>query len=425
MQAALAAQASGDYAKAIGAFRGVDKNRLSEASFANTQQLLELADAHIKGRDIKTGREILARAKSQKNIAPADLAKVHALQAMIARIEGDSGLATIEFESSLKLAEVYSTLHNLAVLKLRAGKLEEAEALFLKAIESSASANGFPASPSVLGLFETAMAYEAREPQPTGPSADGFTQESPNQARLLRVAELVDAASRTTKWHQSELTLARTAIRFHLKQMDAYQLAAIDLIDSPVKPLPNTMSEIDDSLSNWSNLYRHCNTIYTRPGANDFTAAFYASCLRRSHGAAAAVPFAKYAFATRPNDAVYAGLMADIYLELGQKDEAAKIVVQNGPRISASKLAMRVVQALGIRDLGVAETLPTAPTPTDVATGAEANLVTATPTEPLTQDATATAAETPATSATTPERAPTQAPESVETYIPQETVPTE
>lgn len=361
MQAALAAQAAGDYAKAIGSFRGVDQNRLTEPNFASTQQLLDLADAHIKGRDTKTGQEILERAKTLKNLAPSDLARIHAMQAMIASIEGDSNRATVEFETSLKLAEVHSTLHNLAVLKLRGGKLEEAEALFLKAIETSAGTNG---SPSVMGLFETAMAFEARK-TPVAEPTEGFAPENPQHARLVKLAELVDSATRTTKWHQAELTLARAVVRFYLGQTDAYQLAAIDLIDSPVKPIPRTASEIDDSLSLWANLYRHCNAIYTQPKANDFTAAFYASCLRRSHGAAAAVPFAKYAVTSRPTDAVYIGLLADLYLELGQKEEAAKVVVQGGHVTSGSKLAARVVQSLGIRE--PANTVPVSPSESSAA----------------------------------------------------------
>ncbi len=348
LQTALEAQAAGDYAKVIATFKTIDKKSLSEKDFASAKQLIDLADAHIRGRDHKTADVLLAQALEQSP-SPVDRARAHALRARIASLDGNLNRATVELEESLKFSAIFSTLHNLAVLKLKANKPAEAEILLLKALEGAAHTPGLDTAPTLLALFETAIALDQKTTAvPTGDSH--LVETTTSHPRLTKVAELLKVIGATAKSHVSQLQFAAAVTQFHLRDYAGFQLAALDLIDSvEAEAKAPEVSNLDLSLAKWTNLYRYCTEIYSLPKSGDFVAAFYASCLRRSHGAQAALPFAKYAHGSRPSDAVYIGLNASLLIELKMIDEAKSVLTEGNQSLTGSKLAESAVATLGIR----------------------------------------------------------------------------
>lgn len=345
LQQALAAQASGDYAKAIASVKGIKSSSLANREFVSAKDLISLADAHIKGRDPKTGQALLSQALGM-NPSPADKARVHILQAMMASNSGDLVLASVELEESLKSEELYSTLHNLGVLKLKLKKPLEAEPLLLKALALADQTENTDTSPTVLAAFEAALALDrvdlaaaAAHPKPDAPPVQ--------MRRLESVAQMLEAAAKKTSAWREEVMLAIAVTHYYLGQIEAFQLSAIELMDSPTeKSSEKLKAGFDYDLAKWNQLYKYCTEVYNQPKSTDFVAAFYAACLKRSHGAEQALPFAKYALALHPTDPVYIGLTADLLLEL-KKDEAAKsILFKDGVAIVGSKLAVAAVERL-------------------------------------------------------------------------------
>jgi tetratricopeptide (TPR) repeat protein len=356
LDVAAQAQASGDYTKAIEAFKNVKPSSLAKA---DVKQLLELADAHVSGQDGQTARKILAQASSMNLSAEQD-ARIHALQAAIATQTGDIKQATVELEASLKKSEIFSTLHNLAVAKMKLKQLSEAEPLLLKAIEVARKTPGLDVGVTALALFETAYDLDRKDAEasvtqngsPATPSIDATNAPPAAPAfkmrRLESIATILDASLATSQLKE-KLYLATSVTRFVLGQREAFQLAALELIDNP-SPSGDakTKHQLDDSLATWQNLVRFCSDVYKQPKSGEFAAAFYSACLLRSHGAKEALPFAKYANSIRPQDGLYAGLAANLLIELKQPDEARKIMVRDGKLVQGSKLAAVALKSLGI-----------------------------------------------------------------------------
>lgn len=365
LKTALEAQAAGDYAKVISTFKSIDKKSLNEKDFASAKQLIDLADAHIRGRDHKTGDLLLAQAL-EKSPSPIDRARAHALRAQIASLDGNFNRATVELEESLKFSEIFSTLHNLAVLKIKTKKYGEAEILLLKALEGAAKSPSLDITPTLLALFETALALDQKTTSvpnaESSPPSDVVTEIALTHPRLTKVSELLKTANSSAKSMPNELRLANAVTRFHLRDYPGFQLYALDLIDSADSAAQNNEStQLDLSLAKWSNLYRYCTEIYSLPKSGDFVAAFYAACLRRSHGAQAALPFAKYAHASRPTDAVYIGLNASLMIELKMTNEAKAILTEGSPTLSGSRLAEKAIETLHLRAPAATSETPAAP----------------------------------------------------------------
>ncbi|CAN5635876.1 hypothetical protein BH10BDE1_BH10BDE1_10820 [soil metagenome] len=351
LQQALAAEASGDYAKAIASVKGIKSSSLSNRDFASAKELINLADAHIRGKDPKTGRALLSQAMAM-NPTPAEKARAHILQAVLATDSGNLVQASAELEESLKSEELYSTLHNLGVLKLKLKKPLEAEPLLLKAIAVTEQSVGLDTSPTVIAAFEAALALDRADADAA--KTRSATDEAPMKMRRLEsVTQMLEAALKKTTIWREELLLAISVTHFELGEIEAFQLSAVELMDST----PNSTDEklksgFDYDLSKWNQLYKYCTEIYNKPKATDFVAAFYSACLKRSHGASQALPFAKYALALRPTDPVYIGLTAELLLELKQDNDAQTILFVDGLPVTGSKLAAAAIEQLKAKGLG-------------------------------------------------------------------------
>lgn len=347
LKAATDAQASGDYAKAIAAFKGIKGSSLADANFASAKQLLDLADAHIAGKDPKTGQMLLKKAMEMK-LTPADAARAHALQSIIASQAGDLQQATVELEASLKLSEIYSTLHNLAILKIKAKKQAEAEPLLLKALEVAGKTPGLDTGATVIALFETAYDLDTKAfadslKQPAIEGAPPF-----RMTRLETVAELLDLSKKSSGLKQ-QLHLASAVTRATLNQLEAFKRAAYELIDMVPSREPSVVHDLDFDLLRWPRLVRFCTDVYKQqPKTDQFGAAFYGACLWRSHAAAQAIPFAKYALSLRRDDPLFVGLAATLLIELNQTEEAKKILFADGKPVTGSKLSAAAFERLGL-----------------------------------------------------------------------------
>lgn len=362
LKQAIEAQASGDYAKAMAAFKGIKASSLSSTDFASAKQLLDLADAHIAGKDPKTGQLLLKQVMAMK-LGPADAARAHALQSVIAMQSGNLEQATVELEASLKQSEIYSTLHNLAIIKLKMKKPDEAEPLLLKALQVAGKTPGLDTGATAIALFQSAyeLDHADHETSLKAPPVEGTP--SFRFKRLETVAQLLDLQLKTTELRQ-ETYLAAAVTRFVLGQREAFQLLAYELIDNPVdKNEPRIKQDLNYDLTHWPHLVHFCTEIYNQPKSGNFVAAFYAACLWRSHGAAQALPFAKYALSLRPQDAVYAGLTASLLIELKKNDEAKKLLFVDGKPITGSKLAAAAVESLASEASTTTTTAEPSPTP--------------------------------------------------------------
>ncbi len=339
-------KAAGDYGKAMAAFKGIEQSKIANLDFASAKQMLDLADAHIAGKDTKTGQMLLKKAMGMK-LAPADAARAHALQAIIASQAGNLEQAAVELETSLKISEIYSTLHNLAILKIKVKKQADAEPLLLKAIEVAGKTPGLDTGATVIALFQTAYDLDTKAladslKQPAIEGTPPFRMQ-----RLENVAELLDLSQKSSALKQ-QLYLASAVTRATLSQPDAFQLAAYEFIDSVPDREPKPMHDLDYDLLQWPRLVRFCSDVYKQPKSGQFGAAFYGACLWRSHAAAEALPFAKYALSLRREDALFAGFTAALLIELNQQEEAKRILFADGKAITSSKLSTAALEKLGV-----------------------------------------------------------------------------
>ncbi len=367
LRQALEAQAKGDYAAAIASAKGIKGSSLANREFASAKDLIHLADAHIKGRDRKTGQVLLSQAMTM-NPSSTDRARAHALQYVLAEESGNLVQASVELEESLKSEELFSTLHNLAILKLKLKNAAEAESLLLKALAMAEKTPTIDTSVTALAAFEAALSLDQAD-RATALATLKPEDPAPPMKRLEAVEQILQATiKKSTAW-RAELSLALAVVHFHRGHIEPFQLAAIELMDSPAElEKQKVETGLDADLAKWTQLSRYCTEIYNRPNPNDFVAAFYSSCLKRSHGAEKALPFAKYALAMRPTDSVYIGITADLLIDLNQLEGAQALLFPNGVAVEGSKLALAVIERLKQKGVGPREPAASLAPPAEPAT---------------------------------------------------------
>lgn len=386
LASSVEAGAKGDYARAIMDFKQIKDFQLAQNG-ASSQDLIALADAHIQGRDVKTSQALLNRVLEISSNS-SERAEAYSMQGFMAADAGDLDEAAKSFEASLKQNEIFSTLHNLATVRLKQDRPSDAEPLFFKALELASKNPKIDASPAVLGMFETALSLDRsaqKTPQPlaaessteTPPTEDGSglaVLPASTMPRTSSVAMLLETQLRLKSPLVEQLRLALALSYFHLGNMEGFRMSAYELMDQrpPDKvdstSVPSSVARINKDLTEWRHLYKYCTDVYNRPSPNDFIAAFYSACLRRSHNATSAIPYAKYALALRPSDPVYIGLFADLLLELGQTEDAKQRLMPGGRPVYGSKLATRVIDQLGLETtpapVATTEAPPSTATPT-------------------------------------------------------------
>ncbi len=310
----------------------------------NPEELLQLADEHLKGKRPRES-QALSRQVLNMNVNKEVQAKAHALVAAAALQMGETEVAISEYARAIEVHEMHSSLHNLGVLQLKAGKAAEAERYLIKAVQVAAP-HSAPRSISLLALFEAARTID--ESATNASEANHLSAVSPFIEDELKAAPAL----------RPRLLLARLYIE-HVKAtrmnllpsaQPGFQLAAVDFVDHPLDltAQDDTLldGQLDEQFSSWQGLVHRCAGIYKQPPVNSFTAAIYAACLSRSHGAVSALPFAKYASELNANDPIFGGLYAALLVQT-KNQEAAKALLAAHPEFAdLSKQAKLIASEL-------------------------------------------------------------------------------
>ncbi|MBK7889406.1 MAG: hypothetical protein IPJ84_00700 [Bdellovibrionales bacterium] len=170
--------------------------------------------------------------------------------------------------------------------------------------------------------------------------------ETKENRRLTVVRGLFAHAAAAPTKRSVELKLAQSFIELEDGKADAFQIHALEFIDASRNGAESRTpsserklsleSSIDESTVEWTSLYKLCTTVYNKDRSNDLNAAFYSSCLARTHSADAALPYIRFAHSKRPEDPIYAGLLGTLLFESKKVEEAQRILVTNIDQLEAS-----------------------------------------------------------------------------------------
>lgn len=329
------ARISGDYNKAISSFQSIKDGKTLES--LSTAELLDMADAHAQGKDFQHSDELINQVLT-RSTSPTDIARAHAMSGIIAMQTKNLDGAAIAYEKSIQTKPLYPTLHNLAVIRLKQKKYGEAESLFLKALALPETEGSNSREATLFGLLEVAAELDRAEREKV--------PETKENRRLSVVRGLFAQAAAAPTNRSVEFKLAQSFIELEDGKADAFQVHALEFIDasrtsaesrtSSSERKLSLESSVDESTTAWTNLYRLCMSVYNKDRGNDLHAAFYGSCLARTHGAEAALPYVRYAHSKRPDDPIYAGLLGTLLFESKKIEEAQRILVTNIDRLEAS-----------------------------------------------------------------------------------------
>ena len=329
------ARISGDYSKAISSFQAIKDGKTLES--LSTTELLDMADAHAQGKDFQHSDGLISQVLT-RSTDPTEIARAHALAGVIAMQTKNIDGATASYEKSIQTKPLFPTLHNLAIIRLKQKKYAEAESLFLKALGQPNTEDSNSREATLFGLLEAAAELDRTEREKV--------PETKENRRLAVVRDLFAHAVTNPTKRSVELKLAQSYIELEDGKIDAFQVHALEFIDASRDGVENQTPSskrkisledtIDESTVAWTSLYNLCTSIYNKDRSNDINAAFYGSCLARTHTADAALPYVRYAHAQRPDDPIYTGLLGTLLFESKKVEEAQRILVTNIDRLEAS-----------------------------------------------------------------------------------------
>lgn len=329
------ARLSGDYSKAISSFQSIKDGKTLDS--LSTSELLDMADAHAQGKDYEHSDSLVGQVLA-RSTNPSEVARAHALAGVVAMQKKNFDGAAVAYEKSIQTKPLYPTLHNLAVIRLKQKKYTEAESLFLKALTQQDTDGIDNREATLFGLLEAATELDRAEREKV--------PETKENRRLSVVRGLFAQASTAPTKRSVEFKLAQSFIELEDGKADAFQVHALEFIDAARNSTDNKTSSserklslensVDESTTAWTNLYKLCISIYNKDRSNDLNAAFYGSCLARTHGANAALPYVQYAHSKRPDDPIYAGLLGTLLFENKKVEEAQRVLVTNIDRLEAS-----------------------------------------------------------------------------------------
>lgn len=332
-KAELEARTKSDYTKATASGQGDSKGKKP-----TVEELLATAEARLRDKNPTEGQAAVKMALAM-NLNSADRAKALALAATISMAMGNFDQASTEYTQSLEQLELSTTLHDAAVLSVKRGDLLSAEKLFLKALQLP-SPTPHDRTLTLVSLFEVAASLDQSALSAHKARADKDSVPAPPMTRIAATLTLINEAMATTKSGRDLLLLAKAMSEYYLGHMAEFQTAAIELIDEPLDgQVEGKSASASTELADWPRLVRHCAVVYKNPPVTGFSAAFYASCLSRSHGTGQGLPFAKYAFSVNGKDPLFGSLYATLLFKSGDRQAAEKILTENPSFNHSSKLA--------------------------------------------------------------------------------------
>jgi tetratricopeptide (TPR) repeat protein len=332
LKAEAEARAKSEYEKAALATDGnvINKN-------ASAEELLALAESYAKEKKHSAGQAAIKQALRMQ-LDVSNRARAHAISAAISLAVGDLDTAAVQYTESLQLIELYGTLHAVGVLNVRKGNFEEAERFFLKALQLPNSSSSDRAI-TLIHLFETALVLDKKT------SIEKTTGDpQPTMIRTAAALSMINEVLPSVTNGKDRLLLVKAMGEYYTANKEGFQTSAIELIDEPVDLATAIIqSDLEDEFTQWHRLVRHCALVYNKPPVSGFNAAFYAACLTRSHGAAQALPFAKYAFTLNSKDSIFGALYSSVLFSSGDIEAAEKILSENPSFADSSKLARFVL----------------------------------------------------------------------------------
>lgn len=344
LEEAQLARLSGDYGKAISSFQSLKGSKALEN--LSTKELLDMADAHAQGNDYQQSEALIAQAQARAN-SPAEAARANALSGMIAMRTNKLESAAAFFEKAVKAEPLYPPLHNLGIIRLKQKKYGEAEALLLKALAVPDSQVSINREATLFGLLEVAIELDQADRR--------AVPDSKVNRRLSNIRGLFEHAAGMPTKRAAELKLAQSVIEAEDDKADAFRVMALDFIDAPrnngelssapsAKIIRSLESALDESVANWTSLYRLCMAVYNKNRGSELNAAFYGACLARTHGAEAALPYVRFAHLKTPGDPIYAGLFGALLFETKKSNEALQILGSNIDQIeTGSRLGWKTL----------------------------------------------------------------------------------
>ena len=288
------------------ALEGYEK-ALSGTEKLSSAELITLAQEEIGKNNMAFGERLLRQALDIAEYGP-EKAKAHSLLGYIATRDNDLEKAAKAYEASIENSqELYVSYHNFGVLKLRAQLYEDAEVMFLKALEIKTGPKD--RTPTYFGLMEAAIELDKKENakaekeqlENKKPEDKEF---QPKYPRLDKAAVLLARASVA---YQRESLLAENYISFLRENGKINRpklLEFLKLDDSKIKEKPIITGQ-DMSRVDWNHLYSWCLALYNHDRKSVQLNTLFGYCVYRARGAKAAKPYLDFAVAKGSHDPIH------------------------------------------------------------------------------------------------------------------------
>ena len=266
-----------------------------------SSEYINLAETEISKNNMSMGTRLLEKALQVAKFG-TDKSKAHSLLGYIASESQQLDKAADSYERSLGSSQkLYLSHHNYAILKLKAGELDMAETLLLKALKLEDGPKD--KSATLMALIDVAIQLD----QKTNKEAEAADAKDEKPSEFNRTDKARVLLERISDSYMREKTIAKLYIE-HIKGAKKLSpqliLEFLKHDDDKIKK-PEAVAGLDKYLLKWSQLYNWCLPIYNRDRKSIPLNALFSYCVLRGRGAQHALAYAKYSMAKAPHDPIY------------------------------------------------------------------------------------------------------------------------